>query len=335
MSINSLNRDTVSKHAQPISRKEFQNLVIPCLQNITANPTTPKRLALKEVNVKQRKRINEATHKRLQEKANSKAKLDQAKKFTDYSDVIYDCYVNAFKGVFPFKILGGEAVRKDPAILANFGVISNEPLISKVIVFDSKELYHKGSVLSDKNWSIYKNDAFILGVIHARQIVHVTSENGNIENDDLFDTQNNRYRLLGREVTMLHHGGYRNIMHSNTDVLGFVFACVFPQDAENVTFKSLMDSAEEAPSLDRIRAIFKDSYPLVDWNSHVPAGDETNEQIPPSNENSVQKSGKGEYKSPCKGKISQNARKAFEEIGVNTNNLQRQYLIGAPARKIY
>jgi hypothetical protein len=109
---------------------------------------------------------------------------------------LYRC---ARDGAMPFLLLGDTKIRKDPALVMNFGLTSAhgvqekeelkliEKLTGKRQELGGPPVLGHGTILSDRNWTPLLNDSFILGGIHAAKDFHLAEEGFN------------RYAVLGRE----------------------------------------------------------------------------------------------------------------------------------------
>jgi len=109
---------------------------------------------------------------------------------------IYRC---AHESALPFLLLGDTKIRKDPALVMNFGLASAHGvqekqelqliarLTGKRQELGSLPVLGTGTILSDRNWTPLLNDAFILGGIHASKEFHLAEEGFN------------RFGMLGRQ----------------------------------------------------------------------------------------------------------------------------------------
>ncbi|QUM80346.1 MULTISPECIES: hypothetical protein [unclassified Moritella] len=107
-------------------------------------------------------------------------------------------YKNAKKSSLGFLLLGGTQIRKDEALLFNFGLSSHGgvqekeelALVSRLIekrcelrkqtpLINSNSMVSTGSVLSDKNWNPILNDCFILGGVTGLQDFHLAESRYN------------------------------------------------------------------------------------------------------------------------------------------------------------
>ncbi|NGX46806.1 MAG: hypothetical protein K1000chlam3_00170 [Chlamydiae bacterium] len=178
----------------------------------------------------------------------------------DIAKSAYTLYKHANEGELPFMVVGGEALRSSDCEceLKNFGVLSEEtPGCSKKLKRDNNVEKHKGSILCDTNWSIIKNDAYVLGSIHAKKTFYLFGENGSID-ATLWDEANNRPHVAGRELAMLYEAGYRQVAtDAQKEKYGATFVCLDPQTAENFTFERAIAAAKKIHSLEQFSSMLK------------------------------------------------------------------------------
>lgn len=146
-----------------------------------------------------------------------------------------EAYQNAMAPSMPVVLLGSTTMRDEPLIVLNFGTLStnNTPQYNyKVLgteyqkatgrVLNRKAVLDhlsKGAVINDSNWWILRNDAFMLGAIHASKDFHICYEGmrgvsrGVPPQALIWDDSNGRFRALGRELTMLFQAGYQPVYH--------------------------------------------------------------------------------------------------------------------------
>lgn len=105
---------------------------------------------------------------------------------------LYKCANRASLGML---ILGGAKIRKDPALVGNFGVTSQagatdpeeKALVAELErlrvtqrlapgLADAPDVAGPGSILSDRTWTPLLNDAFILGGAHAGHEFHLAED---------------------------------------------------------------------------------------------------------------------------------------------------------------
>lgn len=153
------------------------------------------------------------------------------------------------------KILGSEDIRdKHIAVTEqnNFGILN-----------DSSQ----GCILNTNNWNLLVNDVVILGAIHSLQdfavwslrwgdldlgngvighgAVPMTDSDGwpTIDDDILWDAKENRPRVAGRELLMLHAAGYELVDDQN---LGMYFVNTDPQKVSDLTLTKICEVASKA-----------------------------------------------------------------------------------------
>lgn len=101
-------------------------------------------------------------------------------------------YRAAYQSSVGFLLLGDTKIRKDPALVMNFGLSSAGGVQDPPEVRLVEELQRKrglvpadrnaprvvgvGSILSDKNWTPMLNDSFVLGGIHRGQQFHLAED---------------------------------------------------------------------------------------------------------------------------------------------------------------
>ena len=98
-------------------------------------------------------------------------------------------YRNANRSILGMHILGTAKIRKDPALVGNFGFTSaggvSDPedvrLVQKLeatraTVPNAPAVVGHGSVLNDQNWTPLLNDVFIMGGAHALHEFHLAEE---------------------------------------------------------------------------------------------------------------------------------------------------------------
>jgi hypothetical protein len=105
---------------------------------------------------------------------------------------LYNCANRASVGML---LLGGAKIRKDPALLGNFGISSQagpyDPEEKAIVaelerlrgtqrlapgLTDAPDVAGLGSILSDRTWTPLLNDAFILGGAHAGHEFHLVED---------------------------------------------------------------------------------------------------------------------------------------------------------------
>lgn len=105
---------------------------------------------------------------------------------------LYTCANRASLGML---LLGGAKIRKDPALVGNFGITSQagpfdqreKELVAEMErlrqtlrlapgLADAPDVTGQGSILSDRTWTPLLNDAFILGGAHAGHEFHLAED---------------------------------------------------------------------------------------------------------------------------------------------------------------
>lgn len=108
-----------------------------------------------------------------------------------WDDIMFDTgsawrlYQRAQQPELGFLLLGDSKLRADPTVVHSFGLLSaagpQEPEVRAVMAglrwqarirHTTMPPMHKGSVLSDRNWSALLNDALILGGVHTGREFH-------------------------------------------------------------------------------------------------------------------------------------------------------------------
>lgn len=115
-----------------------------------------------------------------------------------YTLAAWRLYRCANRNALGMLILGAAKIRKDPALLANFGVTSGNGIndeeelrlvreleqrreASRAVpaLRDTPKVLGLGSILNDKEWTPLLNDSFILGGVHGRHEFHLAEDNMN------------------------------------------------------------------------------------------------------------------------------------------------------------
>ena len=197
----------------------------------------------------------------------------------------FNAYTAAHDSNLPFIVLGEADLRIDEILIKNMGTLAtdsqfNQVTIKEFLVSTSpntppkqlKELVQKhltnGSIINDSNWWIFRNDMFMLGGVHGNKEFHLASKKGQMPEDHLlWDKENNRPRVLGRELIMLAKAGYKLVQGPKS--LGMVF--VPPTDADQMpplTLSQFRAEVAKVKSIDDIKAIFK--YVVENNCAHTP-----------------------------------------------------------------
>lgn len=128
-------------------------------------------------------------------------------------------------------IMGSLTNTHEATVLANFGTTAKgkentyalapikEAMEKGRISLSTEKLidYKEGGILSDRDWLLFANDAWILGTLHGgHEVVMIVNEDFD-ENYAavLWDTANNRPRVTAREIIGLTHFGFRPIRTGN------------------------------------------------------------------------------------------------------------------------
>lgn len=183
----------------------------------------------------------------------------------------YALYRHAYLGRLPFIILGGPEIRSDLELIQNCGTISTIPQIrdenleilrlfmKKVLLpknaFPSpsvnpelflKDHLRKGSILCESNWWPFQNDAFMFGAVHAHKDFHM----GFLPRKDLvWDEENGRPTVLGRELFLLALCGYRRIQHKAFEKSStFILPKNAYKQAKSMTIKKFREALSKATS---------------------------------------------------------------------------------------
>ncbi|NGX38851.1 MAG: hypothetical protein KR126chlam1_00166 [Chlamydiae bacterium] len=174
----------------------------------------------------------------------------------------------------PFIILGAADIREDEDLLHSFGTLATEPqanerevkkFLAKSLVLSpktakkiTKNHLTRGSIVNDSNWSVFRNDMFMLGAIHAGKEFHVvTQKKGKISDKLLWDKKNNRPRVLGREIYLLYLHGFQRIDADKN--MGVVFAPP-AEPYKNLTLTDCRNAIASIKSVKDIREIFEAIY---------------------------------------------------------------------------
>lgn len=154
--------------------------------------------------------------------------------YTDLETQVEKCfeiYANAYHGHFDVVLLCNTAQRSDRDVIYNFGTISSEPgfhdmtgmerafssCVAGGRAFRCTDLedvtrsfdrhMRRGALINERHWWPLMNDMAILGAIHKRKEFHLAYD-GPPPDGDIWDTRENRPRVLGRELIMCLGSGY-------------------------------------------------------------------------------------------------------------------------------
>lgn len=230
------------------------------------------------------------------EEANTEIAAERAK----FMAKCWGVYSSALASELPM-LLGSNSLRVDRDTLANFGMLSsgdhsfNAPRfggISRAVravwkrpvglrervprrPIDSMET--RGSILSERYWSVLLNDVAILGVIHGRRECILWDEQETrplsapsgtgVYEHEFWDGGSHRTRMLARELLMLKGAGYIQAACSDElSVSSRVFVCKDPRSPESVTLVELFREAmvpykRKEVALDAVNQMFEGRVP--------------------------------------------------------------------------
>ena len=150
---------------------------------------------------------------------------------------VVQAYAGSFLAPLPMVVVGPSPNLWTPSGLVNFKFTSNnpfpklpnntawvnpgwqsDPTEARAAEMLNEELAQilrdasgsSGSILFDRAWSLISNDAFIRGAMDSDKEIHVASEGtaiSDIPKVKLFDTDNSRPRVLGRELLYMQFNG--------------------------------------------------------------------------------------------------------------------------------
>jgi hypothetical protein len=197
------------------------------------------------------------------------------------NDECFLIYQRAFQPAKSF-ILGGSVLREsnpEPVkLMQNFGILAGEHSSAPNVVKRHKWLDDKGAeisidletggVLCDGSWSVFKNDAAMLGVIHSGRSCYTSQLNtGDFLKSmkkDLWDSENNRIKVLGREIAMLKASGYQQVVPEHqTRLHGFMYV---PKDRASLSSVRMHDLVQ---AVDKINTIDK-ALSLLEFEPEAP-----------------------------------------------------------------
>ncbi|GAB5412243.1 MAG: hypothetical protein ChlgKO_13570 [Chlamydiales bacterium] len=254
---------------QIIDFEKFKRESILEKENIIHHPLNRSKIpALRRKALAPRVPQNATPAKRRQVLEN--AKTVQADKINrQFEKLIKSCfrtYQNSAHTELGFKLLGCEKLRENEEYLNTYGVLSTDaPLLPSRFALSDEVSPSKGSILSDSDWSIFKNDSVMLGTIHTFQTVYIDGDPAKLKITFFFDSQENRPRLVGREIAMLIAGGYKQI--GNGD-LGLVFGCFDRNLAKQATIPKLIRAAEKIRTEEDFKTLMREnSISLSKWNA--------------------------------------------------------------------
>lgn len=177
------------------------------------------------------------------------AELDKQKKPKQekVKSSAYKLYQNAYEGSLPFMVIGGKELRDASELLLNFGALAEERPLCVRQALPEKQ---KGSILCDSNWNIVKNDAYILGSIHAKKTFYIYSKTQKDLDQILWDKKENRPHIAGREIAILYAAGYRQVAKDEErQKYGVTLVCLDREKAEEFTLKELVEVTAKKTSV--------------------------------------------------------------------------------------
>jgi hypothetical protein len=164
---------------------------------------------------------------------------------------VISAYCGSYLTPLDMIIVGDSPSVWKPSVLVNFGMTTNKPFpklpnnplwvdpswktdpsekqpsfllekqVEQILVDGGGS---SGSVLYDYLWSLLCNDSFVQGAMDAEKEIHVAvqgTEISDVPMVKIFDVNNKRPRVLGRELLFASHNGYRAFDH-DFDNLGIV-----------------------------------------------------------------------------------------------------------------
>ncbi|MBS0620073.1 MAG: hypothetical protein JSS61_01260 [Verrucomicrobia bacterium] len=207
----------------------------------------------------QRKKLRTTYDKRL------------AAKFAQEIPDAYQLYKNSAANPLHLTLLGGEELRSANTLLENFGTrATTAPCVSGSVLksLDRNGCALTGSILCDKNWNLLKNDAAILGAIHARHTFIICSPTpvphghaftfADVPDDLLFCPKENRPRVLGRELAMLRCSSYEIIEYDQENSLGITLVTRDSKRAQSMELTECLHTLDMLKSAQDIRNLFSE-----------------------------------------------------------------------------
>lgn len=144
-----------------------------------------------------------------------KRKVDSLhKELSDKQDeIIEDCvaiYNQAMAAPLPF-VIGGSFLREARSFheLVNFGILATDHAsISKGFIAQIPDT-RTGSIFCPSPWTLSRNDAFMLGAVRSDHTFYLAGSE--LTEDDVWDSDANAMKTLGREISILHISGYKQV----------------------------------------------------------------------------------------------------------------------------
>lgn len=160
-------------------------------------------------------------------------------------EIIQDCvkiYRQAIEAPLPF-VIGGSFLREGSSIheLVNFGILStseasvHKPFLSVIPNTTT------GSIFCPLPWSLLRNDVFMLGATQSNHTFYVAGHHP-LTSSDVWDEDLNHMKTLGREITILHLAGYKQVC---PDELISSYGATFVKDKSHATVLKLSDFQSE------------------------------------------------------------------------------------------
>lgn len=171
----------------------------------------------------------------------------------------YKIYLKACSQDMPF-VLGAEELRSSKGIpeMKNFGVLCCEKPACPRAVLESGVDVHTGAILCDSSWSVFKNDWAMLGVIHAGRTCYVSNISKKELDDDLWDEDNKRPKVLGREIVMLHQAGYKQVVEDRMiERFGHMFMIEDKSKLSLISYSDLVKATKLVTSKNEILELLK------------------------------------------------------------------------------
>lgn len=184
----------------------------------------------------------------------------------------YEFYMLAYRAKLEMLLLGPAKSRQMPEEVKNFGISSNINFRSQTIgnADLSAEMKKYGSIMSENNYCHLFNDLWILGGVHCCiqfQLIsfpsYPTTYNSTVNPNTLWRSKTKRLGMLGRELVILHHFGYRRVQTTTeqtplTDpTLGLVFVPGERVKAEGATLTSFVQIVDQYEGADDVKALLQ------------------------------------------------------------------------------
>jgi hypothetical protein len=172
--------------------------------------------------------------------------------------------------LLPFKVLGDDSIRAQHDLRANVGRLctpsqDNLERIKEMQKIDSsipttETIQYLGSVLYDKNWNIMKNDAVMLGTIHAKQPAYLTFNLETLRTMKDISFHSDKYiKVQFREILQLAAAGYKMVIPSQAkanvplDLDNIIMINFKPENSSKFTMENLLDALNGIDSAADVR----------------------------------------------------------------------------------